>query len=86
MTKTGPVPLQNTTGASAVQLTNRTSDWTFSGYGIYGQLLSINQLEKVVVVQFSTWDLADPVDLVVSPEDPYNEESVFVNAVIDALH
>jgi CubicO group peptidase (beta-lactamase class C family) len=85
-TKTGPVPLQNTTAPTAVQLTNRTSDWTFAGYGIYGQMLAINQREKVVLVQWSTWDLADPVDLTVSPEDPYNEESVFVNAVIDALH
>lgn len=86
MTATGPVPLQNTTATYSVQLTNRTSDWTFSGYGIYGQLMSINQLEKVIVIQWATWDGADPVDLVQYPEDPYNEESVFVNAVIDALH
>lgn len=86
MTKTGPVPLQNTTAPPAVQLTNRTSDWTFSGYGIYGQMMAINPIEKVVMVQFATWDLADPVDLTVSPEDPYNEEGVFLNAVIDALH
>lgn len=86
MTKTGPVPLQNTTSPTPVQLTNRTSDWTFSGYGIYGQMMAINQLERVIVIQWSTWDLADPTDLTVSPDDPYNEEGVFVNAVIDALH
>lgn len=86
MTNTGPVALQNTTATTSVQLTNRTSDWTFSGYGIYGQMMAINQLEQVVVMQWSTWDLADPVDLTVSPDDPYNEEGVFVNAVINALH
>ncbi|MFO0586396.1 MAG: serine hydrolase [Polyangiaceae bacterium] len=86
MTKTSPVPLQNTTAAQAVPLTNRTSDWTFSGYGIYGQMMSINPIEKVVVIQFATWEKADPVDLTVSPDDPYNEEGVFVNAAIDALH
>lgn len=85
-TKTGPVPLQNTTAPIAVKLSNRTSDWTFFGYGIYGQLIAINQLEGVVVVQWSTWDLADPLDLDVSPENPYNEENTFINAVINALH
>jgi hypothetical protein len=43
-------------------------------------------LENVVVVQWSTWEAADPVDLGDFPANPYNEESVFVNAVIDALH
>lgn len=86
MTNTGPVPLQNTTAPTSIMLTNRTSDWTFSGYGIYGQLMSINQIEKVIVIEWSTWDLADPVDLTVTPQNPYNEEGVFVNAVINALH
>ena len=86
MTMTGPVPLQRTTATAAVQLTNRTSDWTFAGYGIYGQMLAINQIEKVVMVQFATWDHANPVDLVAHPENLYNEEGVFLNAVIDALH
>ena len=86
MTMTGPVPLQRTTATGAVQLTNRTSDWTFAGYGIYGQMLAINQIEKVVMVQFATWDHANPVDLVAHPEDLYNEEGVFLYAVIDALH
>jgi CubicO group peptidase (beta-lactamase class C family) len=86
MTKTEAAQLQNTTAPGSVQLTGRTSDWTFSAYGIYGQLIAINQLENVVVVQWSTWEAADPVDLGDFPANPYNEESVFVNAVIDALH
>lgn len=86
MTKTNSGQLQNTTAPASVQLTGRTSDWTFSAYGIYGQLISINQLENVVVVQWSMWENPDPVDLNEFPSDPYNEESVFVNAVIDALH
>jgi CubicO group peptidase (beta-lactamase class C family) len=85
-TKTGPVALQNTTRATPVKLTDRTSDWTFSGYGIYGQMLAINQAEKIVMVQLATWDHANPVDLTAFPDDPYNEEGVFLNAVIDALH
>lgn len=85
-TKTGPVPLQNTTAPEAVQLTNRTSDWTFSGYGIFGQMMAINPIEKTIVIQFGTWPMPDPVNLEKYPQDLYNEESVFVNAVIDALH
>jgi len=85
-TKTGPVDVQKTTAKTSKVLSNRTSDWTFVAFGIYGQMIAINQLENVVVVQWSTWDNSDPVELEKFPTDPYNEESVFLNAVIDALH
>ena len=85
-TKTGPVSPQRTTGQAPIQLTDRTSDWTFAGYGIYGQMLAVNPIEKIVMVQFATWESANPVDLEEFPDNPYNEEGVFLNAVIDALH
>ncbi|MFO0588016.1 MAG: serine hydrolase domain-containing protein [Polyangiaceae bacterium] len=85
-TKTGNAPLQRTTGSAPVPITGHTSDWSFAGYGIYGQMIAINPIEKIVMVQFAAWDHANPVDLSEFPDNPYNEEGVFLNAVIDALH
>ncbi|WDU64059.1 serine hydrolase [Pseudomonas poae] len=67
------------------------SDWTFSAVGIYGQFIAINQSEHLVVVQWSTWDKPDPrccdqSDPQFTVENPYNEQAVFLNAVIKSLH
>ncbi|MES2353659.1 MAG: serine hydrolase [Pseudomonadota bacterium] len=56
------------------------SDWTFAALGIYGQMIAINQKERLIVVQWATWDEAD------GPPDHYNEEATFFNALIKALH
>lgn len=94
-------PLQNTTVLSgAVPVQGRgpidgqpgsVSDWTFAAVGIYGQFIAINQRENLVVVQWSTWDQPDPKccdasDPQYVAENPYNEQAVFLNALIRALH
>ena len=81
-----PAPPQNTTATVVAPMTGTTADWTFAAIGIFGQMIAINQREHVVFVQWATWDRPDPLDLAVDPSDPYNEQSVFINAVIDALH
>lgn len=67
------------------------SDWTFAAVGIYGQMIAINQRENLVVVQWSAWDKPDPVccdktSVEYDASNPYNEEAVFVNALLKALH
>jgi CubicO group peptidase (beta-lactamase class C family) len=91
-------PLQNTDapkGAIALHTktvpTNSVSDWTFAALGIYGQLIAINQSEHLVVVQWSVWDKPDPVCCdKANPEfdarDPYSEQAVFLNAILQTLH
>jgi CubicO group peptidase (beta-lactamase class C family) len=79
-------PLQRTTAANVAPMTRSTADWTFTGLGIFGQGMAINQRENLIVIQWGTWDRPDPVDLAVDPQDPYNMEAVFINALTDALH
>ncbi|PRY04546.1 beta-lactamase [Paraburkholderia sp. BL25I1N1] len=94
-------PLQNTNSPSgAVAVQSRppvqgqpasVSDWTFAAIGIYGQMIAINQRENLVVVEFGVWDKPDPTCCTVSDSeyiasDPYNEQSVFLNAMLRALH
>jgi CubicO group peptidase (beta-lactamase class C family) len=81
-----PAPLQNTTCKVVAPMTRTTADWTYAALGIFGQMIAINKRENLVVVQFATWDRPDRVDLSVDPEDPYNEEGVFLNALANALH
>jgi CubicO group peptidase (beta-lactamase class C family) len=88
-------PLQDTDaagGAVRVQAQPASvADWTFAALGIYGQMIAINQREKLVVVQWATWDKTDPTccdtaSASYNARDPYNEEAVFLNALIKALH
>ena len=67
-------------------MTGTTADWTFAAIGIFGQMIAVNQRERLVVVQWGVWDRPDPTDLTVDPRDPYNEEAVMINALTDALH
>ncbi|MCA8295961.1 beta-lactamase family protein [Burkholderia sp. AU30198] len=94
-------PLQNTTNPSgAVPVQGRApvqgqlgsvSDWTFAAIGIYGQMIAINQKEKLVVVQWSVWDKPDPSccdasDVAYDASNPYDEKATFLNAMLVALH
>lgn len=94
-------PLQNTdnpNGAMPVQerapvqgQPGSVTDWTFAAIGIYGQMIAINQRENLVVVQWSVWDkpsptCCNPADPEFAANDPYNEQSVFLNALLIALH
>jgi len=67
------------------------SGWTFAAIGIYGQMIAINQRQKLVVVQWSVWDKPDPTCCGASDgnydvHDPYAEEGIFVNALQKASH
>lgn len=62
-------------------VTSPNSDWTFFALGVYGQLIAINQKEKLVMVQWSTWDTPKGV----ADNNP-NEVATFFNAVSTALH
>ncbi len=94
-------PLQNTDNpAGAIPVQERApvqgqqasvSDWTFAAIGIYGQMIAINQRENLVVVQWSVWDkpsptCCNPADPEYVASDPYNEQSVYLNALLIALH
>jgi CubicO group peptidase (beta-lactamase class C family) len=79
-------PAQDTTASVVAPMTGTTADWTFAALGIFGQMIAVNQRERLVVVQWGVWDRPDPIDLTVDPRDPYNEEAVMINALTDALH
>jgi CubicO group peptidase (beta-lactamase class C family) len=48
--------------------------------GIYGQAIAIDPAERLVLVQWSTWDHAE------SPASLYDEQALFFAAVAQALH
>lgn len=86
---TGAVPVQGRDPVKGQPAS--VSDWTFAAVGIYGQFIAINQRENIVVVQWSTWDKPDPKccdanDPQYTVENPYNEQAVFLNALISKLH
>jgi CubicO group peptidase (beta-lactamase class C family) len=72
-------PVDETLGDGAGPASTPTSDWTFSAIGVHGQLIAINQKERMVIVQWAAWDQP-------SPDFRYNEQAAFVNAVALALH
>ncbi len=60
-------------------LTTQNSDATFWGLGIFGQMLAINPKDKIVMMQWSTWETAMP------SAQLDNEKSLFFNAVTQHL-
>ena len=52
---------------------------TFWAEGIYGQAIAINPTEKLVMVQWSTWQQAE------TPASLYDEQVLFFNALVHAL-
>ena len=56
-------------------LTTPHADSTFWGLGIFGQMLGINPKDKIVMMQWSTWETALP------SAQLDNEKSLFFNAV-----
>ena len=65
--------------ANAEPKKTATSDQTFWALGIFGQSIAINPAEKLVMVQWSTWQHAE------TPSSLYDEQALFVNAVSEAL-
>ena len=63
-------------GADAAMQTARHSFWA---EGIYGQAIAINPVEKLVMVQWSTWKEAD------GPGSLYDEQVLFFDALTRAL-
>lgn len=72
-------PVDATLGDRAGPASTPSSDWTFSAIGVHGQLIAINQKERLVIVQWAAWDQP-------SSDLRYNEQAAFVNAVALALH
>ena len=63
-------------GAVAAMQTARHSFWA---EGIYGQAIAVNPVEKLVMVQWSTWKEAD------GPGSLYDEQVLFFDALTRAL-
>ncbi len=57
----------------------QTARQTFWAEGIYGQAIAINPIEKLVMVQWSTWKEAE------TPASLYDEQVLFFNALVHAL-
>ena len=57
----------------------QTARDTFWAEGIYGQAIAINPTEKLVMVQWSTWQEAE------TPASLYDEQVLFFNALARAL-
>ncbi len=57
----------------------QTARQTFWAEGIYGQAIAINPIEKLVMVQWSTWKEAE------TPASLYDEQVLFFNALAHAL-
>lgn len=71
------VPATATNVAPKTGLNNQDSMWAL---GIYGQIIMINQAQKLVIVQWSTWPKAEPSML----EQPL-EASLMFNAIANKL-
>jgi CubicO group peptidase (beta-lactamase class C family) len=56
-----------------------TAQQTFRAEGIYGQAIAINPIEKLVMVQWSTWKEAE------TPASLYDEQVLFCNALAHTL-
>lgn len=69
----------NTHATYGSPLTTPNADTTFWGLGIFGQMLAINPKDKIVMVQWSTWETAIPSKAI------DNEKSLFFNAVTNYL-
>jgi CubicO group peptidase (beta-lactamase class C family) len=59
--------------------TMHTAQQTFWAEGIYGQAIAINPIEKLVMVQWSTWKEAE------TPASLYDEQVLFFNALAHTL-
>lgn len=60
-------------------LTTKNADATFWAFGIFGQMMAINPKDKIVMMQWTTWDTATP------SAEIDNEKSLFLNAVTNYL-
>jgi CubicO group peptidase (beta-lactamase class C family) len=60
-------------------LTTQNGEATFWGLGIFGQVLAINPKDKIVMMQWSTWEVAIP------SAQLDNEKSLFFNAITKHL-
>ena len=57
----------------------QTARQSFWAEGIYGQAIAINPVERLVMVQWSTWKEAD------GPGSLYDEQALFFDALARAL-
>jgi CubicO group peptidase (beta-lactamase class C family) len=57
----------------------RTAKQTFWAEGIYGQAIAINPVDKLIMVQWSTWKEAE------TPASQYDEQVLLFNAIARAL-
>ncbi|WP_218966852.1 hypothetical protein [Snodgrassella alvi] len=71
------VPAKATNVAPTTGLDNQDSTWAL---GIYGQIIMVNQAQKLVVVQWSIWPKAESSML----EQPL-EASLMFNAIANKL-
>lgn len=71
------IPATATNVAPKTGLNNQDSMWAL---GIYGQIIMVNQAQKLVIVQWSTWPKAEPSML----EQPL-EASLMFNAIANKL-
>ncbi len=56
-----------------------TAEQSFWAEGIYGQAIAIDPVEKLVLVQWSTWKEAE------TPDSLYEEQALFFDAIAHAL-
>jgi len=71
----GGVDPSRSNASDAMQTARRT----FWAEGIYGQAIAINPIEKLVMVQWSSWQQAD------GPDSLYDEQVLFFDALARAL-
>ena len=65
----------NSQAKTGSPIKTKNSDATFWGLGIFGQMMGINPKDKIVMMQWTTWETATP------SEQIDNEKSLFLNAV-----
>jgi CubicO group peptidase (beta-lactamase class C family) len=57
----------------------QTSRRTFWAEGIYGQVIAIDRVDRLIMVQWSTWADAE------TPDSLYDEQALFFNALVHRL-
>lgn len=60
-------------------LTTKNAEYTYWGFGIYGQIMAINPKDDIVMIQWGTWPTAMPSEKIM------DEKSLFLNAVTNYL-
>lgn len=69
----------NSKAKQGTPMTTPNSDATFWAFGIFGQMMAINPKDKIVMMQWTTWDTATP------SAEIDNEKSLFLNAATQYL-